>query len=227
MEIIPFEDRIPTIQREILKRRKKWTLSTLSWDDASQLIMIRVFKKYHLFDPNKGEFTHWLNRLISSAIKNIFRDYLTIHSRPCILGCAFNIGGNLGDEFCAYTKSGKQCEECPIYAIWAKKKKDHFNVAQTLPLTNHEQEVNNMQCDFIDIEESKKILEKKLKEKLNNFEWQIYDMLYIKNITMKEVGLKLKYKKNANSDIPGYQQLKKIQKHIIKIAKQIIAEEEL
>lgn len=223
MTKIPFEERIPVIQNEIAKRRKKWNLSTLAWEDASQIIIIRVFKKYHLFDPERGEFTHWLNRLISSAIKNIFRDNLTLYSRPCILGCVYN----LGDEHCGFTNSGKQCSECPLYLKWSKKKRAHFNVAQSLPLVNHEQEVNNIQSDFFNIENAKIVLDAKLKIKLNNYEWQVYDMLYIKHLSMEEVGKILKYKKAKNSQIPGYQQLKRIQSRIIEVSKQIISDENL
>lgn len=223
MQDIPFEDRIPIIQKEIAKRKSKWNLSTLSWDDASQILLIHVFEKYKLYNPEKSEFTHWLNRLISNRLKNIFRDNLTLYSRPCILGCVYN----LGDESCGFTLSGKQCSECPLYLKWSQKKRDHFNVAQSLPLVNHEQEVNNIQSDFFSIADAKVILDEKLKLKLNNHEWKIYEMLYVKNLSMEEVGGILKYKKAKNSEIPGYQQLKRIQAKIVLVSKQIIIDEDL
>jgi RNA polymerase sigma factor (sigma-70 family) len=223
MSPIRFEDRISDIQREINKRKKKWTLSTLAWEDVGQILLIHVFEKYHLYDPAKSEFSHWLNRLISNRIKNVLRDNLTLFSRPCILNCSFN----LGDNFCGFTSSGKQCSECPLFAKWAHKKRDHFNVAQSLPLVNHEQEVNNIQSDFLDISGAKRVIDGKIREKLNSHEWVVYEMLYIQNLTMEQVGTILKYKKAKNSQIPGYQQLKKIQTKIIFLSKQIIVDENL
>lgn len=220
---IPFEERIPVIQNEINKRRAKYTLSTLDFEDVSQIIILRVYNKYHLYKSEKGEFTHWLNRLISSAMKNILRDNLTIFSRPCILGCAYN----MGEDNCGYTTTGKQCSECPIFKRWEKKKKDHFNVKQTLTIENHSQEVSNMASDFFDIEHAKKIIDQKIKTKLNAFEFSIYEMLYIQNMTEKQVGEKLKYKKPTNSSTPGYQTISKLKRKFASISREIIREEDL
>jgi len=62
---------------------------------------------------------------------------------------------------------------------------------------------------------------------LTSHEWTVYEMLYIKHLKMEEVGTLLKYKKAKNSNIPGYQQLKKIEAKIITISKQIIIDEDL
>lgn len=220
---ISFEERIPVIQFEIAKRRSKWRLTTVEFEDASQMIILRVFNKYHTYIPERGEFTHWLNTVISSTIKNIFRDHLLKFNRPCINGCNYN----LGDEFCSYTKSGKQCSECPLYRKWEIRKKDHFNIKQSLPLENHSQEVNNMPQDSLDIQHCKNVIDKKIKVKLKPYEYQIYRMLYIDHMTLQEVGTKLKYKKSANSEVPGYQQLKKIEKKIIQASREIIEQEGL
>ena len=56
-----FESQIEVIKKEIDKRKAKWTLTTVDFDDVRQKIMIHVFKKYYQFEPKKGEFTHWLN----------------------------------------------------------------------------------------------------------------------------------------------------------------------
>jgi RNA polymerase sigma factor (sigma-70 family) len=221
--IISFEERLPVIYEEINKRQNKWTFTKLDFDDVRQKILIRVFNKYHLFDDKKGKFTHWLNTVISSAIKNILRDSLTKYSRPCIVGCKFHLGG----DSCGYTKSGIQCDECPLFKDWRIRKQDHFNVEQSLPLENHEQEVNNLPGDFINYEEIKKVLDKEMETRLKPFEYKIYHLLYIENKSPEEVGKILKYKKGKNSEIPGYQALRKSRKQIIKIAKEIIVEQGL
>lgn len=220
---IPFEERLEVIQTEINKRRNKWTFTKLDFADVRQIIILRVFNKYHLFDENRGKFTHWLNRLISSAIKNILRDSLTKYSRPCIVGCRFNLGG----ENCGYTKSGLQCEECPLFKSWKERKQNHFNVEQSLPLETHEQEVNSLPGDFVDYAGAKEVLDKEMKIRLKPFEYKIYYLLYIEFKSPKQVGKILKYKKSKNSDIPGYQAIRKSKKRIIEVAKKIIKDEGL
>jgi hypothetical protein len=115
-----FEEMIPAVLVEINKRKSGWSLSSISFEDVSQMLLIRAFNKYHTYIPEKGEFSHWVNRLISNALNNILRDNLQKFSRPCIQGCQFN----LGDSHCSYTKSGQQCSECPLYRKW-KKKEEH------------------------------------------------------------------------------------------------------
>ena len=66
-----FEDVIEKIDTEILKRRGKWNLTILSWmdfDDVSQILRIHIYKKWHLYDPEKP-LAPWLNRIISNQIK--------------------------------------------------------------------------------------------------------------------------------------------------------------
>lgn len=220
---ISFEAQIPVIQREIEKRRHKWTLAALSFEDASQIIMLRVFKKYHLFDPQKGEFSHWVNKVISSTWKNIMRDNYLKFSRPCIKGCAHNMGG----DNCRKTPSGKQCDECPLYKEWRMQKEQHFNIKQSLPLENHQQEVENHQCEFINIEEKKKVIDEKMKLKLRPNEYKIYQLLYIENLSEEEVGTKMQYRKTSEKRSPGYQQIAKAKAKIIEMARDIIKNEDL
>lgn len=221
--IMSFDDRLPVIKQEIAKRKTKWTLSTLDWDDVVQKIMIKVWKNYDSYDPAKSNFTHWLNTVISNEIKNCLRDNLTIYSRPCILGCSYN----LGDDNCGYTATGKQCSQCPLYKKWVDKKQDHFNVKQSLPLENHVQEVNSMPNDSMDIAAAKDVIDLHMKEKLKPYEWEIYKLLFIEHKTPEEVGKILKYKACKNSKVPGYQVLAKQKKRFVEIAKQIIREEGL
>lgn len=217
----PFEEMIPAALVEINKRKNNWTLSSISFEDVSQMLLIRAFNKYNTFDPEKGKFSHWINRLITRALINILRDNLQKFSRPCIQGCQFN----LGDNHCSYTKSGLQCAECPLYRKWKNKKESEFNIKQSLSLDCHSQEVNNIQSDFIDIDEYKRILDERLKEFLTTQEYKIYYLLFTEHKSMEDVGKILKFKKPENGNSPGYQTIHKARIKIVKIAKKLILEE--
>jgi RNA polymerase sigma factor (sigma-70 family) len=217
----PFEEMIPAAMVEINKRRNGWTLSSMAFEDVSQVLLIRAFNKYHTFEPDKGEFSHWINRLISNALINLLRDNLQKFSRPCVQGCQFN----LGDNSCGYTSTGKQCEECPLYAKWKRKKEPEYNIKQGLSLDAHIQEVNNIQNDFIDIDEYKRLLDEKMPDYLTVQELRIYKLLFNEHKTPEEVGVILKFKSAANSNVSGYQTIHKARKKIVKMAKKIIFEE--
>lgn len=221
--IIPaFEDRIDEIKKAINKRKANWRVTALDFEDVEQIVITRIFVQYHTFDPKKGEFSHWLSRVISNSIRNILRDNLMKWSRPCISGCAFNTGG----ESCSKTPSGRQCEECIIFKNWKQRKESHFNVKQTLPLENHLLEVNEKPSNFVDIDASKQIIDVKLKDKLNEHEYEIYRLLYIENKNEEQVGKLLGYKAGKSMS-PGYQVLHKIKRKIILMSKQIIEDEDL
>lgn len=221
--MISFENRIPSIVTEIEKRRFKYFLSYPSFEDASQMILERAFKKYHLYDEAKGKFEHWINRFISSALKNIWRDHYGKHSRPCICGCRFNLGG----ETCRFTKSGLQDITCPIYEKWKNKKETQNQVSQTLPIENHIDEVHNISSDFLSIDDSKKVIDEKIKGKLTEQEYKVYVLLFIENKTMEEVGEIMRFPRMKNAAIPGYQIIHKMKKKFVVAAKEIIEEEDL
>lgn len=218
----PFEAQLDIINHEIGKRRSRWTLVAIPFEDVSQMVIIRIFKKYHLFKPERGEFSHWVNKVISSAIKNILRDNYLKYNRPC-LGCAKNMGG----DTCSYTSNGKQCEECPLFAKWKKNKEQHFNVKQSLPLSNHIQEAESKVGDFTDISNAKSTIDEKIKKKLRPAEYKLYELLYIENLTEREAGERMEYKQTNKERGAGYQQIAKIKAKIITAAKQIIDEEDL
>lgn len=217
-----FEELLPDIESQIDTRRGSWRLASVPWDDVKQQILAKVFFKFHTFDPEKGKFSHWLSRVITRAMINILRDNHTKFSRPCVTGCVFNTG----NDTCSKTKSGIQCSECIIYKRWEERKLNHYRVQQTLPLDNHTQEVHAIQSDFIDIEASKVVIDEKMKEKLDTYEYNIYKLIYIEGKTEKEVGKLLGYKKTGKM-FSGYQQLLKIRKLIILKAKEIIEEQGL
>lgn len=217
-----FEEQLPIIQRELEKRKSKWTLSSIPFEDMCQMVILRIFKKYHQYDPDKGEFSHWVNKVISSTIKNILRDHYYKYNRPC-LGCV----KNKGDDLCSWTPSGKQCDECPAFAKWKKNKERQFNVKQSLPLENHIQEVENQIGDFLDIDNAKSVIDIKIKAKLKPLEYKLYTLLYINGHDEKKAGELMDYKVTDDKRGAGYQQIIKMKQSIIKAAKQIIDEEDL
>ena len=218
----PFESQLDVIQHEIAKRKNKWTLVAIPFEDVSQMVMIRIFKKYHLFEPEKGEFSHWVNKVISSAIKNILRDNYLKYNRPC-LGCAKNLGGDI----CSYTPSGKQCEECPLFLKWKHSKEQHFNVKQSLSLENHSQEAESKVGDFTDIAGAKNVIDEKIKKKLKPIEYKLYTLLYVENLTEREAGARMEYRQTNKDRGPGYQQIAKMKAKILVAAKEVIDEEGL
>lgn len=217
-----FEQVLPILNKELKKRKSSWTLASIDFEDVCQIITIHVFEKYDQYNEKKGEFSHWVNRIISNRIHNILRDNYYKHNRPCV-GCLLNLGG----DTCSFTTSGTQCSECPLFARWKQKKESHFNVKQTLTLETHSQEVNNTPCDFIDIGAKKQIIDEKMKLLLSSAEYSWYILLYINHSSPEEAGEKLGFKKGENSEIPGYQMYLKAKKKIIQLAQKIILEEGL
>ncbi len=230
--ILTFEQRYDAIVDQIEKRRKKWTLASTSFDDIKQVILSRVYLKYHTYDHKRPEgFSHWLSAVISSVIKNALRDLHYIHSRPCIQGrggCVFNTGNGT----CSKNSSGIQCSQCLAYKLWEAKKKAHNAIKQTLPLENHLREVEMRPTDSVDIEAAKLVIDREIKEKLNLHEWRMYKMLYIQNKDEREVGRLMKYKatkKDSTSKkmYPGYLTILKFKKKVVMLSREIIEDQNL
>ena len=209
-------EHVKITQEEIAKRRNKWSLIYLDFDDVSQLIFIRVIKKYAKYNPELSEYSHWINTVISNAIRNILRDNHSRWQRPCLAGCIHATGGN----HCSFTPSGIQCAECPLYKKWQKSKEDNFNVNQTLALDNHLQEVHSMPSDSVDILDSKKIIDQQMKVKLNRFEYGIYKSIFIDEKDEKKVTDNLKA---TGCDV----QIRKLKEKFVKVAREIIIQEDL
>lgn len=222
MGTITFESQSTFIKEQINKRRSNWRLSTLDWDDAAQIIFIRIWQKWFLYDPEQ-KLENWVNTVITNQIKNLLRDNLTKFSRPCVQKCIFNLGGNA----CGYTKSGLQSNECPKYAEWQKKKEAQFNIKASLPLENHTQEVNNKQSDFLDIKSAKEVIDIKIKPRLNRRERKLYKVLYIDNMTAQEACEFLKQEESKIYEPESYAKILEFQKKVISISKKIIQEEDL
>lgn len=205
-----FEDCIVEINTEIIKRKSKWTLTALAWldyDDVSQILRIHIHKKWHLYDPTRP-LGPWVNRVISSQIKNLVRNLYSNFSRPCLRCAAAE-----GDDLCSiYTK---QCKSCPLYANWEKTKKRAHDTKLPVPLENHVQEVFNQCNDSIDIEKSSANLHARMEQVLKPTEWKVYKSLYIDDKTEEETAKMLGYKTNELGRSPGYKMLMNIKKSII------------
>ncbi len=201
------------------KRRAKWVLTTLPWEDVRQLLLTRLWKKFHLYDQNRP-FENWANFTISNAIKNLLRDNCYKFQRPC-LKCVFN----QGDKTCRFTASKNQDISCPLYAEWYKKKSDLFNIKVPVAIDNHIQAVSNIQSDFIDIASAKNIIDSKILNKLEAFiEKRMYKLLFVQNKSPEEVGAILKLKNHTTS---GLLEINNFKKKVVEMAKVVIKEEDL
>ena len=217
-----FEENINIIDEEIAKRRNKWNLSSLSWidyDDVSQIIRIHIYEKWSQYDQTKS-LRPWLNRVITNQLKNIIRNNYTNYSRPC-LRCA-------AAEDCNSCRIySTQCNDCPLYAYWEKRKQSAYNLKIPLALENHQQEVHSVHDDFIDYEEKIKKLNKKMKEILKPTELLVYESLYIKEEDELSVAKKLGFKTSEAKRSPGYKQIQNIKKNIIKKVRSLISKGDL
>ncbi len=211
-----FEDFQDEAIRIIAKRKNSWTLSSVAWEDVEQILLIRLFMKFYLYDQTQ-RFENWANRTVSNTIKNLLRDNCYKFQRPC-LKCAFNHG----NESCGYTSNNIQCNKCPLYADWEKKKKSLFNIKSAVSIENHVQTVGNIPSDFIDIESAKQIIDKQVLEALDTQkERQLYRLFYIKKVEEPQIQKILEKQKITEAYLADFQ------KKTMALARLIIAREDL
>lgn len=217
-----FEESIELIDREILKRKSKWNLTSIAWmdfSDVSQIIRIHIAKKWHLFDP-KQSLAPWINRIITHQIRNLVRNNYSAYSRPC-LKCASAQGETLCAEY------GEQCAACPLYAEWLKRKKTAYDTKLPVSLENHAQEVYDLSTNSIDIERTALGLHQKMKEHLRPTEWQVYDLLYIQDKTEEEVAQIMGFKTSEIGKKRGYKRIKEIKTTVLKKARELLRNDEI
>jgi DNA-directed RNA polymerase specialized sigma24 family protein len=219
---IKFESCINLINTEILKRKNKWTLSTLNWidfEDVSQIIRFHIYKKWNLYDEKKPMLP-WINRIISNQIKNLIRNNYGNYARPC-LKCA----AALGESECRIY--GKQDQGCPMFNNWTKTKKNAYDLKMAVSIEDHSYEINNQVCINSDIQKATQNLHEKMKQVLKPVEWKVYELLYINHKTEEQVCKILKFKYDKEAKSAYNKQLKNIQKSIIRKAKQSLANGEI
>lgn len=217
-----FEDFIKVIDQEILKRRAKWSLSSLSWmdfDDVSQIIRIHVFEKWDQYNYLKP-IQPWLNSVITNQIKNLIRNNYGNYTRPCLKCAAAE-----GQDGCRIYN--EQCSACPLFNKWEKKKKDAYNLKVPISMENvsHETDVRFYYEENIESNANK--LHKKMKEVLKPLEYRVYEGLFINNKSEEEVAKDIGYISNEKNRAPGYKQLKNMRKKIILKAKKLLSSDQV
>jgi hypothetical protein len=227
---IRFEDKFELIEAQLDKRRGKWFLkaiSWISWDDVTQIIKTHIYNKWHLWDQ-KRPIEPWLNRIISNQIKNILRNHYSNFIRPCNQ-CPFNSSGaidNINDEnYCSWTKTGRQDGTCPLYAKWEKTKKASFHINMAGAIDDNVVACK-VQKDF-DIDKSTKKLNILMKENLSEKHYQIYEMIHVKDLDINEAAAKLGYKSNEKGRKAGYKQIKNFEKMFKELARKLIKDNDI
>lgn len=205
-----YESLFALINSEIIKRKNKWNLTAINWmdfSDVSQILRIHIYKKWHLYDPQKP-LAPWVNRIISNQIKNLIRNNYSNFTRPCLKCAAAE-----GDVGCAIYST--QCKACPLYANWEKSKKNAHDTKLTLSIENHHQEINDLQINNFNMEKSAENIHTKMQKILKPIEWKVYKHLYIEGKDEEETAKLMGYRTSEKNRIAGYKQIKNIKKIII------------
>jgi hypothetical protein len=205
-----FEESINQINQEIAKRKSKWNLTAINWmdfNDVAQILRIHINKKWNLYDKSKP-LAPWVNRIISNQIKNLIRNNYSNFARPC-LKCA---AAGPEDSCSIY---GSQCTKCPLFSHWFKNKKNAHDAKLTLALDNHIQEINNLEFNQVNFEETADNIHKKMQKVLKPIEWKVYNYLYIQQKEEEEVAKLMGYRTSEKNRTAGYKQIKNIKKIII------------
>lgn len=225
-----YEDKLDVINRELKKRTNQWHLSAVSWfdyDDVCQQIRIRIHNKWDQWNQDRP-LEPWVNTIITNKIYNILRDNYSSFARPCI-NCKHNNSENSAgsgvEDSCDLTPSGEQCNECPEYAKWEKRRKKAFDVKIPVSINDHEHQNYTFPEDHLDIEEATEKLHKRMKEILTQRHYFIYKMIFIDGLSDSEVAKILGYKTNENGRSDGYKQLKNLKNDYRNKAKQIVDKE--
>ena len=224
-----FEDMYEIINQVIKKRRNKWKLKAITWfdfEDIEQVIKLHIYKKWHLWDQSRA-IEPWVNRIVTNQIRNIIRNNYTSFARPC-LSCPFNQNkeGDSGIEMsCGFTTSGKQCNECPLYAKWEKVKKAAYDVKMTVSLENHKNYFMNCESSIsYDYKNAESKLHNLMKINLGDKHFFIYKMFFIDNLNDDQVAQILKFKTSEKGRKAGYKQIKNLKK-MLYIKAQILLKE--
>jgi hypothetical protein len=202
-----FEDNYSIIISEIKKKRYKWCLTSLNWldyDDVSQQLLLRIYTKWHLFDPKKGKLEIWLSRVITNFQINLARNEFYSFSRPC-LKCAARIG-----ELDCRIFGTQDCSTCPLLAKWSVTKKNSHDIKIPVSLASHEQEVFNTPNTSLDIDATGKLIHTKMVSLLSISEYFIYKSLYIDHISENQLAKKMTNNKPNTAALNTIRETKKV-----------------
>lgn len=233
-EDAPYEELFPIIDREIKKRRGKWSLTSLAWidyDDVSQIIRSHIFNKWDQWDQSRP-LLPWINKIITNQLKNILRNYYSNFVRPC-LSCPFNQAAptkeNSGavDSLCGFTSSGLQDSECPLFAKWEKTKKYAYDIKMPVALEHHTYEVHRIEESFYDVEIARERLNRAMKEALTDRQFLVYDLLFVQHKSEEDVAKILGFKTTEKGRKAGYKQIKNLKKLFTKKAAKILETQDI
>lgn len=227
-----FEDMYDIIDQVIKKRKNKWKLKAITWfdfEDIEQIIKVHIYKKWHLWDQSRA-IEPWVNRIVTNQIRNIIRNNYTSFARPC-LSCPFNQNkeGDSGVEMsCGFTTSGKQCNECPLYAKWEKVKKAAYDVKITVSLENHKNYFMNCESSVsYDYKNAETKLHNLMKNNLSDKHFFIYKMFFIDNLNDDQIASILRFKTSEKGRKAGYKQIKNLKKMLYIKAQTLLKENDI
>lgn len=211
-----FIDNIDIIDDELNKKRSKWKLDGIAWmdyDDVSQIIRIHIHNQWKKYDQSQP-IRPWLQRVIYHQILNIVRNNYGNFVKPCVRCAAC-----LPDNECEIYKT--QCDSCPLYKNWGKKKKYAYETKFPSSIEFHQREINQTTDTFIEVQLISEITEDILKN-LTDEDKIFFEEVYIKGISEEKVGRKLGWKTNEVSRKPGYQKMRETKQRIMEMAERII-----
>ncbi len=218
--MLKYEDKIDEIERLLERARPKWTLSSITWmnfDDVKQIVRIHFNEKWWQWNQERP-FGPWAARLISNQIKNQVRNNYTSYSRPCISARCIH---NLGNGFCALTKSGEQDSSCDLYKKWTKKLKTKCDIK--LPVTIEGGVIEHRPSEEnYDYGNAESILHSKVMERLEGRHKDIYRMIYIESRSDDYVADFAGFKAEKNRATKRYKHLQLLKKAFTKVAKEVM-----
>ena len=225
--MIKFEDRIDTINSVLNKKRYKWNLDSISYmdfSDVSQIIRLHIYIKWSQWDQVRP-LERWLGSLIERQIINIIRNNYGKFTPPCTT-CKFSSEGN----GCEFTKSGIKDVECPAFKKWAIKKKDGYNMQLAVSMENEDgSQVHSIESSAMPVniddktEKFHAIMMHRLPDKLK----VVYKILYIEGGTDEDVANHFHLICSEKNRKPGYKQISNYKMQILKMAKLVLAEEDI
>jgi len=217
-----FEDSYPLIKIELLKKKHKWTLTSLAWinwEDIEQIISLHIWKKWYQYDPSKP-LAPWLSRIIHNQIKNLIRNNYSNYSKPCAKCAAAQ-----GLDGCKIYV--EQCEACPLYEDWTKRKQVAQFIKMPVSLDDHINEISKIAESEDSVPNDVLKVHAKMKEVLKPLEYIVYEGLFILEEDEKTVAKKVGYISNEKGRGPGYRQIFNIKRSIIEKVKKYLKNGEI
>lgn len=222
--MLTYEDCSDQIEKELKKRRRKWTLDIhrwMDWEDVAQILRSHIAKKWHMWDQTR-KLAPWIQRIMSHQIYNLLRNLYTNYARPCVQ-CKFAVG----EDGCSKTSDNEQSSECQLYAKWFATKHSGYYVKMPLELEHHAQEVNNKIDDTINFQETMRRVMVELEKHMTAKRFEAFKMLFIDNVPEEEIVVALRIRGNPKNKYSQKKLLSAYRESLSKEAKKIIAESDI